>query len=118
MSKAKTATNSVVEIKNYPASLIRNHKSEDGDEFSTLSFKWHDRWCSCILSAGAISQSTTRKGKSIDGRLNVTLGDPEQVRNISILEDDNTYKRKAMFNRSILSAITENRQEYLRSIAV
>ena len=32
--------NATVEIKNYPASLIHDHTSEDGSVFHSLSFRW------------------------------------------------------------------------------
>ena len=118
MAKANHTTNSVVEIRNYPASLIHKHKNEDGSEFESFSFLWNKNWASCVLPPGALTQSTTRKGEAIEGRMNISLGDPEQVRNVSIQKDDNTYQRTPMFNRSILSAISESRQDYLRSIAV
>lgn len=118
MPKAKPTTNSVVEIKRYPSTLIHKHKSEDGDEYSSISFRWQNRWASLILPEGSVSQSVSRKGKNIEGRQDVLLGDPEEVRNVSVLQDDSTYQRTPMFNRTILSAITESRQEYLRSIAV
>lgn len=108
-----------IEIKNYPASLIHDHvSSDDGSAFKTLSFRFKDSWASLILPEGVVSQSVTRKGKNIEGRRNVLLGDPEQVRNVSVLQDDSTYQRTPMFNRTILSAITESREEYMRSIAV
>ncbi len=118
MAKVKLETNSVVEIRNYPTSLIHKHKNEDGSEFASFSFLWKKNWASCVLPPGALTQSTTRKGEAIEGRMNISLGDPDQVRNVSIQKDDNTYPRTPMFNRSILSAVSENRQDYLRSIAV
>ena len=118
MAKTNHTTNSVVEIRNYPTSLIHKHKNEDGSEFESFSFLWNKNWASCVLPPGALTQSTTRKGEAIEGRMNISLGDPEQVRNVSIQKDDNTYQRKPMFNRSILTAVSESRQDYLRSIAV
>ena len=123
MSKSSRSTqptsSDVIEIRNYPASLIHDHvSSEDGSVFKTLSFRFKDAWASLILPEGSVSQSVTRKGKTIEGRQNVLLGNPEQIRNVSVLKDDDTYQRTPMFNRSILSAISESRQEYLRSIAV
>lgn len=108
-----------IEIKNYPASLIHEHvSSNDGSVFKTLSFRFKDAWASLILPDGSVSQSVTRNGKKIEDKRNVFLGVPDQVRNVSVLQDDNTYKRTPMFNRTILSAITESREEYMRSIAV
>ena len=123
MSKSNRSTQSacsdVIEIRNYPASLIHDHvSSEDGSVFQTLSFRFKNAWASLILPEGSVSQSVTRNGKTIEGRQNVLLGNPEQIRNVSVLKDDDTYQRTPMFNRSILSAISESRQEYLRSIAV
>ena len=113
------ASSDSIEIRNYPASLIHEHvSSDDGAVFKTLSFRFKDVWASLILPEGSVSQSVTRKGKNIEGRRNVLLGDPEQVRNVSVLQDDSTYQRTPMFNRTILSAITESREEYMRSIAV
>ena len=108
-----------IEIKNYPASLIHEHvSSTDGSVFKTLSFRFKDAWASLILPDGSVSPSVTRNGKKIEDKRNVFLGVPDQVRNVSVLQDDNTYKRTPMFNRTILSAITESREEYMRSIAV
>ena len=118
MAKVKSETNAIVEIRNYPTSLIHKHKNKDGSEFTSFSFLWKKNWASCVLPSGALTPSTTQKGKAIDGRMNISLGDPEQVRNVSIQKDNNTYQRIPLFIRSILSAITENRQVYLRSIAV
>ena len=116
---SSAASSDSIEIRNYPASLIHEHvSSDDGSVFKTLSFRFRDAWASLILPEGSVSQSVSRKGKNIDGRQNVLLGDPEQVRNVSILETDGTYRRQPMFAKTILSSITESRQEYLRSIAV
>ena len=59
-----------------------------------------------------------RNGIPIEGRLNIKLGDPEQIQNVSVLQNDSTYQQTPMFNRTILSAIMANKKEYLRSIAV
>ena len=113
------ASSDVIEIRNYPASLIHEHvSSDDGSVFQTLSFRFKNAWASLILPEGSVSQSVSRKGKNIEGRQNVLLGDPEQVRNVSLQETDGTYRRQPMFARTISSAIKESRQEYLRSIAV
>lgn len=116
---ASPASSEPIEIKNYPASLIHEHvSSDDGSVFKTLSFRFKNAWASLILPEGSVSPSVTRKGKEIEDKRNVFLGVPDQVRNVSVLQDDNTYKRTPMFNRTILSAITESREEYMRSIAV
>ena len=116
---SSAASSDSIEIRNYPASLIHEHvSSDDGSVFKTLSFRFKDAWDSLILPEGSVSQSVTRKGMNIEGRRNVLLGDPEQVRNVSVLQDDSTYQRTPMFNRTIMSAIKESREEYMRSIAV
>lgn len=113
------ASSDSIEIRNYPASLIHEHvSSDDGSVFKTLSFRFKDSWASLILPEESVSQSVTRNGKKIENKRNVFLGVPDQVRNVSVLQDDSTYKRTPMFNRTILSAITESREEYMRSIAV
>ncbi len=95
MAKTNQTTNSVVEIKNYPASLIHRHKSDNGDEFSSVSFRWKGQWASCILPSEAVSQSITRKGETIEGRMNISLEEPDQVRNVSIQMPYSSYKRHA-----------------------
>ena len=74
MAKTNHTTNSVVEIRNYPASLIHKHKNEDGSEFESFSFLWNKNWASCVLPPGALTQSTTRKGEAIEGRMNIEEG--------------------------------------------
>ena len=117
MTKKKHTSNSTdnatVEIKNYPTSLIHDHTSEDGSVFHSLSFRWKDAWASLILPAGSTSQSVMRNGIPIEGRLNIKLGDPEQIQNVSVLQDDSTYQQTPMFNRTILSAIMANKKRIL-----
>lgn len=47
MAEVKPETSSVVEIKNYPASLIHKHKSEDRDELGPF--------CSDCMTNGALA---------------------------------------------------------------
>ncbi len=123
MSKNTTSEqtdSSVLEIRNYPISLIHEHTSdEDGSVFYSLSFRWKDSWASLLIPKDAISQSIMRNGKPIEGRLNITLGDPEQIRNVSIMSDESNgeYERKPLYNRTILSAIRSSKESYLRAIA-
>ncbi len=117
---SEKANSAVLEIRNYPISLIHEHTScEDGSVFYSLSFRWKDSWASLLIPKEAISQSIMRNGKPIEGRLNITLGDPEQIRNVSIMSDDTSgeYERKPLFNRTILSAIRSSKESYLRAIA-
>jgi len=123
MSKNTTSEqtdSAVLEIRNYPISLIHEHTSdEDGSVFYSLSFRWKDSWASLLIPKDAISPSIMRNGKPIEGRLNITLGDPEQIRNVSIMSDesDGEYERKPLYNRTILSAIRSSKESYLRAIA-
>ena len=123
MSKNTTSEHTdsaVLEIRNYPISLIHEHTSdEDGSVFYSLSFRWKDSWASLLIPKDAISQSIMRNGKPIEGRLNITLGDPEQIRNVSIMSDESNgeYERKPLYNRTILSAIRSSKESYLRAIA-
>ncbi len=121
MSKANRRSNednsTTIKIRNYPASLIYDHTSPSG-AFQSLSFKFHEAWCSLILPADSISQSINRNGEPIEGRFNISLGDPNDVQTVSVQQNDSSYKRTPMFNRTIFAAISENRQEYLRSIAI
>jgi len=123
MSKNTTSEqtdSAVLEIRNYPISLIHEHTSdEDGSVFYSLSFRWKDSWASLLIPKDAISPSIMRNGKPIEGRLNITLGDPEQIRNVSIMSDESNgeYERKPLYNRTILSAIRSSKESYLRAIA-
>jgi len=111
-----------VEIRNYPASLIYDHTSSDGSIFRSLSFRFkeagREAWASLVLPTGSVSQSVTRNGQPIEGRLNISLGNPDDVQNVSVQQEDNSYKRTPMFNRTIIAAIAESRQEYLRRVAI
>lgn len=123
MSKNTTSEqtdSAVLEIRNYPISLIHEHTSdEDGSVFYSLSFRWKDSWASLLIPKDAISPSIMRNGKPIEGRLNITLGNPEQIRNVSIMSDESNgeYERKPLYNRTILSAIRSSKESYLRAIA-
>ena len=123
MSKNTTSEqtdSAVLEIRNYPISLIHEHTSDgDGSVFYSLSFRWKDSWASLLIPKDAISQSIMRNGKPIEGRLNITLGDPEQIRNVSIMSDESNgeYERKPLYNRTILSAIRSSKESYLRALA-
>ena len=107
-----------VEIRNYPSSLIYEHVSPDGSIFRSLSFRFKNSWASLFLPENSTSQSIMRNGNPISGRVNIDLGEPDRVQNVSVQQDDASFKRVPMFNKTILSAISESRQDYLRSIAV
>ncbi|SCY31388.1 O-acetyl-ADP-ribose deacetylase (regulator of RNase III), contains Macro domain [Lachnospiraceae bacterium XPB1003] len=82
------ASSDVVVIRNYPASLI--------------------------LPDGSVFQSVSRKGKNIEGRQNVLLGDPEQVRNVSLQETDGKVQQLlALQIKSGKSYFKENKGDLL-----
>lgn len=118
-NKSKQTDSAVLEIRNYPVSLIHEHtSSEDGSVFYSLSFRWKESWASLLIPKDAISQSLMRNGKPIEGRLNITLGNSEQIRNVSIMSDDSDgYIRKPLYNRTILSSILTSKENYLKAIA-
>lgn len=110
----------VLEIKNYPVSLIHHEhtSSEDGSIFYSLSLRWKDSWASLLIPRDCISQSIMHNGRPIEGRLDITLGDPKQIRNVNIMSEDSSgYKRNPLYNRTILSAINLNKSNYLKAIA-
>jgi len=118
MAKTHPTTNSIVEIKNYPEKLIHRHKSAESGETCSVSFFWNNKWASFWVNPEAVSQSVTRKGESLKGKMTISLGNPEDVRTISVQESDSSYKRQPMFNRTILAEITNQRENYLKSIAI
>lgn len=103
-----------LQIRNYPGTLIHEHKSDDGSVFHSVSFRFRDAWASFIPSEDEITQSSD---KSNSERFDLTLGDPDDIRNVSI-KKENEYIFVPMFNRTILSTIKNNRYEYLKSIAI
>ena len=110
---------SVISVRNYPAKLCREHPSKDGvNTFRSISFMYDGSWASFIAYDDDLVPSVRRDGEIIPNRLDLTLGDPDDVRFVSVKTAEDTYERKAMFNRTILNSITSNRQTYLRSIAV
>ena len=113
-----TEVPATVEIRNYPSSLIYEHISSSGSKFKSLSFRFRNSWASLLLREGSTSQSFMRNGSPIPSRVNVDLGSPDNVQFVSVQQDDASFKRIPMFNKTILSAISESRQDYLQSIAV
>lgn len=112
---------SVISVHNYPAKLCREHPSRDGvSTFRSISFVYDGSWASFIAYDEDLNltPSVRRDGEIIPDRLDLTLGDPDDVRFVSVKTADDTYERKAMFNRTILNSIMRDRQTYLRSIAV
>lgn len=114
MTKTKPVSNepangSEVIIRSYPAALCREHK-KDGRTFHTLSFRFRDAWASIILPPDSISSSS-------EGRVDILLGREDDVKFASIADGEN-YKSLPMFCSSIRKFISENKQNYLKSIAI
>ncbi|MCR4684567.1 MAG: hypothetical protein K5649_03780 [Lachnospiraceae bacterium] len=109
-----------ISIRCYPASLCRERQSANGRSFQSVSFMFDGAWASFLLTdSDSIKPSTRMNGDPIPGRVDLVLGDPEDVRFCSIRnEEANTYERKALFNRTIKAAIDEDKQAFLRTIAI
>lgn len=121
-SKSDSTANSTpssLMIYNYPQSLCHQHSNPDGTIFHSISFRYKDSWASFIVDENSIQQATRRNSDVIPSRVNISLGDPEDVRSVSILADDGeTYISQPMFNSTIYSSIAAGRKDYLRSIAI
>lgn len=116
---SKESSNNGVTIRNYPETLCRIQKPKNGGSpFRAVSFRFRGNWGSFLLPEEDISQSTKRNGDPAPGRMNISLGAPDYVRFVSLKEQGGGYRRQPMFNSTILSAIDEERQSYLRSIAI
>lgn len=125
MSKKNTATNpaasdSALQVKNFPASLCRRHQSQyDGSEFMSISFRYQDRWASVIIDEDSLEPSLRRNGEELPDRFNIVLGDPDEIRNVSLSsEDGESYVNQPMYNRTILDSILSSRREFRKSLAV
>ncbi len=116
---SETPAASLVSVRNYPAALCRVHTSQDGsNSFHSISFIYQGSWASFILEDENILPSTRRNGEEIPDHVNLTLGAPDDVRFVSVKSGEDEYDRIAMFNKTIMSSITNARQAYLKSIAV
>ena len=110
---------SVISVRNYPSKLCRERQSKDGvSTFRSISFMYDGTWANFIAYDEDLKPSVRRSGEVIPDRLDLTLGNPDDVRFVSVQTGKDTYERKAMFNRTILNSIMLDRQTYLRSIAV
>lgn len=120
MSKHKITSDTSLRVRNYPSSLCREHESVYDDEpFMTVSFRFEDRWGSFIVNPDDLEASVRRDGEEIPGRLNINLGDPSDVRMVSLTADDGIgFVNQAMFNSTIMKSIQNSRKEYLKSIAI
>lgn len=124
MNSTEIPAAEAVILRNYPGALIRTRQSKDRNgNFNSVSFIYQGSWASVILDGSAMSPSKRRDGSEISEHYDLCLGDPDEVRWVSVRagDDDESgsdYKRIPMFNRTIEASITESRMAYLRSIAV
>lgn len=124
MSKRKDNHSSIdetsIEVKNYPASLCREHQSQyDDSTFLTLSFCFQNRWASFIIDSCDLEPSMRRNGEELPDRFNIILGDPEDIRNVSLSSEDGVgFVNQPMYNRTIRDAILKSRKDYVRAIAI
>lgn len=109
ISNDSSGTSDVV-IRNYPATLCREHKGKNGGIFHSLSFRFRDAWASVIIPSDSISSSR-------EGKVDIALGKEDDVR-IASIPDGESYRTQPFFCSTIRSLISANRQEYLRSVAL
>lgn len=109
-----------VEIKNYPASLIREYKSKfDNATFRVLSFPYNGLWASCYINESEMRPSKRLNGEPYPNRLDLMLGESDDVRRCTIKDlATNTFSPILMFNSTIEAAIKASRKAYLQSLAV
>ena len=111
-------TSSAISVRNYPSQLCRRRPSKDGESFfNSVSFQYNGKWGSFVMNDDELSPSTRRNGDQIPDRLDLMLGDEDDIRFVSLKSGDH-YVRQPMFNRTIRNSIVAGRKEYLRSIAV
>lgn len=116
MSKSKTSNNLSI---SYPTKLVREHTGKNGHIFHSLSFMFKDRWASFIVNEDRIKPVTLSNGDVVDGKVSVELGEASDITMVSLPNDDGlSFRRQPFFNSSIAECIHQNKQDYLRSIAI
>ena len=105
-------------LRNYPAALCRERIAEGDYQFHSVSFKFGNSWASFIIDKEFIQQATRRNGDVIPNRVNIMLGEPDDVRIVSVSAGDGNFDRRPMFNSTVCSAVIADKKDYLRSIAV
>ena len=95
-------------INNYPSSLCHKHTSND-KQFTSVSFKYNDKWASFIVNDSQIKDSTRKDGTIIDNCINIVLGKAHQSRKISFKNENGIYDTEQMSNSDIRRFINENR---------
>ena len=115
MAKAKTPNTLSF---TYPTKLIREHIGKNGHSFHSLSFMFRDKWASFIVNEDSISPFTSRNGDAVDGKVSIELA-ADDITMVSLPDDDGlSFRRQPFFNSSIAECIRQNKQDYLRSIAI
>ena len=85
----------------------------------SISFRYQDRWASVIIDEDSLEPSLRRNGEELPDRFNIVLGDPDEIRNVSLSsEDGESYINQPMYNRTILDSILSSRREFRKSLAV
>lgn len=103
----------------YPSALCRKQKSKNGrNTFYSISFMFKDAWSTFILNDEDLSPSKRADGTIIENRNDLNLGEPDDVRFVSMKTGPDTFERKALFNSTIASAIADGHKAWLKSIAV
>ena len=116
MSKAKTANTLSI---SYPSKLVREHTGRNGHIFHSLSFMFKDKWASFIVNEESIQPITLKDGNVADGKVSIELGAADEITMVSLPnEDGQSFRRQPFFNSSIVECIRQNKQDYLRSIAI
>lgn len=102
-------------IRNYPEQLCHEHV-RDNFSFSSISFRFGEKFASFLLPKVFITESTRYNLTLIPKCVNIALGNCNDMRKISILEDGK-YKYIKLTNQEIWDAIQQNRAEYKASIS-
>lgn len=119
LSPGATVAPAVSSVRNYPSALCRKQKSKNGrNTFYSISFMFKDAWSTFILNDEDLSPSKRSDGTIIENRNDLNLGEPDDVRFVSMKTGPDTFERKALFNSTIASAIADGHKAWLRSIAV
>ena len=103
-------------INNYPVSLCHERTSTKSTSFTSVAFMYDGNWASFALPNAMLKQSCKRNGDIIPNCLNLFLGKPDEIRNVSVRTASNSYETIQLRNADILSIITQNRESYKASL--
>ena len=107
-----STTNHSIFINNYPRKLCRERNSETAHPFVSVSFAFHDVWASFALPLSMISRSTKHNGDNINGFCNLFLGQPDEIRTVSVPVKPGEYEKIQLSNLEIKNTIENNRASY------